>query len=201
MKNLLIPNMIISFQPSSLTSFYFLLLICASLCSRHTPIVTFLIFNILLWFFLFPILPWFPSRLTYLVFFPYSVNIGDFSFSCAISPPLGNLTYFHSFNYCNFQNRICYILVASPPILWNFGTTLTHLLHTKLGFHSGWFSFLVVQHLPHTSFQTSVIPLQPHTPMTIPWNLWPTEYIPLSEWLIQVFYASQVALVVKSSSI
>ena len=117
MKNLLIPIMIISFQPSSsLTSFYFSFLIYARLCSRHTPIVTFF-FNTLQWFFLFPIWPWFPSHLTYLVFFPHPVNIGDFSFSCATSPPLGNLTYFHSFNYCNVQNHISYILVASPPIL------------------------------------------------------------------------------------
>ena len=76
---------------------------------------------------LFPIWSWFPIILMYLVFFPCSVNIGDLSFSCALSSPLGNLTYFHSFNYCNFQNHISYILVISPPILWNFW----HLAHSS----------------------------------------------------------------------
>ena len=100
---------------------FFIFNICKALFQAHTNCHFFK--NTLQWFFLFPIWPWFPSHLTYLVFFPHSVNIGDFSFSCATSPPLGNLTYFHSFNYCNFQNHISYILVASPPILWNFGTT------------------------------------------------------------------------------
>ena len=177
---------------------FFIFNICKALFQAHTNCHFFK--NTLQWFFLFPIWPWFPSHLTYLVFFPHSVNIGDFSFSCATSPPLGNLTYFHSFNYCNFR----IIFPTSWLLLLPFSGILaphTHLPHTKLGFHSGWFNFLVVQHLPHTSFKTSVIPLQPHTPMTIPWNLWSTEYIPLSEWLIQVFYASPAALVVKNSSI